>query len=117
METPEQFATAWLEAWNSHDLEAIMSHYDESIKFYSPVIQQLNQHPDGFIKGKTALKEYFSKGLEAYPDLHFEFHKLLKGVNSVVLYYTSINNKLSAEMMVLNEQGVVTEVRAHYATA
>jgi hypothetical protein len=43
-----------------------------------------------------------------------EFHKLI-GVNSVVLYYTSINNKLSAEMMVLNEQGLVTAVRAHYA--
>ncbi|SEA63640.1 hypothetical protein SAMN05660909_02788 [Chitinophaga terrae (ex Kim and Jung 2007)] len=31
----ESFASAWLEAWNSHDLDAIMEHYDESIVFYS----------------------------------------------------------------------------------
>ncbi|RFS22833.1 nuclear transport factor 2 family protein [Chitinophaga silvatica] len=115
MENPEKFAAAWLEAWNTHDLDAIMLHYDEAIEFYSPVIQQLNNDPLGCLRGKENLRAYFSRGLQAYPELHFDLHKLLVGINSVVLYYKSINNKMSAELMVLNEQGLVTQVRAHYA--
>ncbi|GEP90453.1 hypothetical protein CTE07_20980 [Chitinophaga terrae (ex Kim and Jung 2007)] len=61
------------------------------------------------------MRAYFAKGLAAYPDLHFELHQVLSGVRSVVLYYKSVNNKMSAEMMVLNDQGLVTEVRAHYS--
>ncbi len=30
------FAQEWLNAWNSHDLEAIMAHYAEDVIFYSP---------------------------------------------------------------------------------
>jgi hypothetical protein len=108
------FAQEWLQAWNSHDLEAIMHHYADSIVFYSPLILKLNNDPSGRIQGKEELRKYFSKGLQAYPDLFFELYHVLEGVNSVVLYYKSVNNRLSAEMMVLNDEGKVVEVRAHY---
>lgn len=114
MHTLIQIGEAWLQAWNAHNLEDIMSHYDDDIVFYSPVIQQINNDPAGCIRGKAALRAYFTKGLAAYPDLHFELYHILEGVNSIVLYYKSINNKLSAEMMVINEKGLVSEVRAHY---
>jgi hypothetical protein len=107
-------AQEWVNAWNAHDMDAILSHYAEDIVFYSPVIQQINKDPKGCIQGKAALREYFAKGLAAYPDLHFELYHILEGINSVVIYYKSIANRLSAEMMVLNEQGKVKEVRAHY---
>ncbi len=108
------FALEWLSAWNSHDLEAIMAHYAEDVIFYSPLIQKINNDPTGRIQGKEGLRAYFTKGLQAYPDLHFELYHVLEGVDSVVLYYKSVNNRLSAEMMVLNEEGKVAEVRAHY---
>lgn len=108
------FAHEWLNAWNSHDLEAIMEHYAEEVVFYSPLIQKINNEPSGRIQGKEGLRAYFSKGLQVYPDLHFELYHVLEGVRSVVLYYKSVNNRLSAEMMVLNEEGKVVEVRAHY---
>ncbi|PSL49819.1 SnoaL-like protein [Chitinophaga niastensis] len=108
------FAQAWLQAWNAHDLEEILSHYDKDVVFYSPVIRRINNDPGGCIHGKEALRAYFSKALIAYPELHFELYHILEGVNSVVLYYKSVNDMLSTEMMVLNEKGLVTEVRAHY---
>jgi ketosteroid isomerase-like protein len=108
------FAQAWVDAWNSHDLEAIMEHYADDVVFYSPFIQKLNNDPTGRIQGKEGLRAYFAKGLEAYPDLHFELYHVLEGIQSAVLYYKSVNNRLSAEMMVLNEAGKVVEVRAHY---
>jgi len=108
------FAMEWLQDWNNHDLEAIMDHYADTIVFYSPLIQKINNDPTGRIQGKENLRAYFSKGLQAYPDLAFELYHVLEGVNSVVLYYKSVGNRLSTEMMVLNEQGKVVEVRAHY---
>ncbi|SEW23050.1 nuclear transport factor 2 family protein [Chitinophaga arvensicola] len=114
MDHLSQIGEAWLQAWNSHNIDDIMLHYDDNILFYSPVIRQLTNDPEGCIRGKEALKAYFLKGLAAYPDLHFELYHILEGINSLVLYYKSINNKLSAEMMVINEKGLVTEVRAHY---
>lgn len=54
------------------------------------------------------------RALTVYPDLHFELYHVLEGVNSVVIYYKSVGDRLATEMMVLNEAGKVTEVRAHY---
>lgn len=107
-------AQEWLNAWNRHDMEAIMAHYAEDIVFYSPIIQKINNDPQGCIRGKAALQAYFSKALVAYPELHFELYHILEGINSVVLYYKSVGNRLSTEMMVLDEAGKVKEVRAHY---
>jgi steroid delta-isomerase-like uncharacterized protein len=107
-------AQEWLDAWNTHDLEAIMAHYAEDITFYSPFIRQLNNDPAGRIQGKAALKAYFQRALTAYPDLQFEPYHVMEGVDSVVIYYKSVKGLLAAEMMLLNENGKVREVRAHY---
>lgn len=114
MENLTNFGEAWVQAWNSHNLEEVLSHYDDDILFYSPIIKKINNDPAGCIRGKENLAAYFSKALVAYPDLHFELYHILEGVNSVVLYYKSVKDMLSAEMMVLNEKGLISEVRAHY---
>jgi ketosteroid isomerase-like protein len=108
------FANEWLNAWNSHDLDAIMDHYAEDVVFYSPFIQKINNDPSGRIQGKEGLRAYFGRALGVYTDLHFELYHVLEGVRSVVLYYRSVGNRLAAEMMLLNEEGKVVEVRAHY---
>jgi hypothetical protein len=110
----KDLAQEWLHAWNTHDLEAIMAHYAEDITFYSPFIRQLNNDPAGRIQGKPLLRAYFERALTAYPDLQFEPYHVLEGVNSVVIYYKSVKELLAAEMMLLNGEGKVYEVRAHY---
>jgi len=110
----KQFADEWINAWNSHDLDRIMNHYAEELEFYSPLIIKLNINPDGRITHKTDLRDYFKIGLEKFPDLHFSLHHVLVGLNSVVLYYGSVNNTLSAEFMLFNEEGKISQVRAHY---
>ncbi|HEY0273311.1 MAG TPA: nuclear transport factor 2 family protein [Chitinophaga sp.] len=109
------FAAQWVAAWNSHSLPDILTHYGEDVVFYSPFIQQINNDPQGVLQGKAALEAYFSRALQVYPDLHFELYHVLVGVRSVVLFYKSVGNRLSAEMMVFNEAGKVITVRAHYA--
>lgn len=109
------FAHDWVESWNAHDLNRIMAHYADELDFRSPLIQQLGADASGALHSKDALRAYFTTGLARYPDLHFELQQVLPGVQSVVLYYRSINDWPAAEYMELNAQGRVQRVRAHYA--
>ncbi len=113
-QTAIQFAHAWISAWNQHDLDQIMTHYAETIEFSSPLLLKL-LGKDTPIQGKQALADYFAKGLAAYPDLQFELVQTLAGVNSLVLYYRSVQDQMAAEFMVLNAAGLVERAVAHYS--
>ena len=41
------FAADWIEAWNSHDLDRIMTHYAEDLVLVSPIAAQLLNDPAG----------------------------------------------------------------------
>lgn len=110
----QQFAHDWLNAWNRHDLEAILSHYADDIVFASPYVIQLADESSGVLHGKAALKNYWYKGLQSIPDLHFELLDLLIGVDSLTLYYQGHNGKV-AETFVFNASGLVQQAMACYA--
>jgi len=112
--TAPEIAQDWLDSWNRHDLDPIMSHYAEDVELTSPFVAQITGDPTGTVKGKAALQAYFAKGLATYPDLRFELLEIFTGVNSFVLYYRSSISALAAELMVLNSQGQVVKVMAHY---
>src|SRR5262249_5387517 len=80
-------ANEWVTAWNAHDLDSIMEHYDDAVELTSPVAAKLLGAPDGKVAGKTDLRAYFARGLAAYPGLRFHLKDVLWGVNSVLLYY------------------------------
>ena len=43
-----KFADDWIDSWNSHDLDRVMSHYDEELIYFSPFVAKL-----AFIQKKT----------------------------------------------------------------
>ncbi|MDD5128676.1 MAG: nuclear transport factor 2 family protein [Candidatus Omnitrophota bacterium] len=104
----------WIEAWNRHDLDAIISHYDDDIVLISPVALKVLNMPSGMVKGKDALRAYFAKGLEIYPDLKFELLDMLWGVNSLILYYRNQKGVKAGEFMEVNPEGKVIKVVANY---
>jgi predicted ester cyclase len=109
-----KLAEHWVAAWNAHDLEAIMTHYEDAVELTSPVAAQLLGTSDGKVAGKASLRAYFRRGLEAYPDLHFQLADVLCGVNSIVLYYTNQKGTRTAEFMELSAAGSVARVAANY---
>jgi predicted ester cyclase len=108
-------ANHWVAAWNAHDLDSIMTHYDDAIELTSPAAAQLFKTQDGRIVGKANLRAYFQRGLEAYPELRFHLEDVLWGVSSVVLYYTNQRGTHTAEFMELSTAGKVTRVVANYS--
>jgi SnoaL-like protein len=109
------FAQEWVAAWNSHDLERILGHYSDDIELTSPLVQQIVGAGEPVVRGKAALRAYFRRGLEAYPNLRFTLWGAYPGVESVVLHYESVRGLRSAEWMRLNDSGRVCQVVAHYA--
>jgi predicted ester cyclase len=91
-----------------------MTHYDDAIELTSPVAAQLLGTADGKVIGKANLRAYFQRGLEAYPELHFDLKEVLWGVNSIVLYYTNQKGTRTAEFMELSTIGKVARVVANY---
>ena len=109
------FARQWVAAWNSHDLDAIVSHYAPDVVLTSPVAAKILSDPSGTVRGETALRDYFRRGLEAYPDLHFELLEVMAGLSSVVLCYTNQKGTKTAEFMELGKNGKIVRVVANYS--
>jgi predicted ester cyclase len=109
-----KLANDWVAAWNAHDRDAIMTHYDDAVELTSPVAARLLGIPDGRVVGKTNLRAYFQRGLVAFPELHFRLEDVLWGLNSVVLYYTNQQGTRTAEFMEVSADGKVVRVVANY---
>eukprot|EP01031_Cornospumella_fuschlensis_P031048 gene31049-37526_t len=115
-ELAQKFADGWIASWNAHDLEGILSHYEDDFEMYSPVISAITGKPSGCLRGKVAVGAYWAKALTKYPDLHFELLHVLTGVKSVTLLYQGVKG-LSAEVFFLSDiSGKVSRAFAHYET-
>jgi hypothetical protein len=120
MQTPEQadhFSQEWIAAWNSHDLERILSHYAEDVDFFSPLAARLVGAPGGLVRGRAALGEYFSRGLEVFPELHFEPIGAMAGASSIAVHYRSRGRGEVIEVVDIAPGGLVCRSAVHYATS
>jgi len=109
------FARQWVVAWNSHDLDAIMSHYGAAVVLTSPAAAKILDDPSGTVEGDTALRNYFERGLELYPNLHFELLDVMWGLSSVVVCYKNQKGTRTAEFMEFGRNGKITRVIANYS--
>ena len=110
-----ELAAHWVQAWNSHDLAEIMSHYADDVILVSPAAARILNDPLGMVKGKDALRAYFKKGLEAYPNLQFDLLDVMWGLSSVVLYYVNQKGTKTGEFMEIDAHGKVARVVANYS--
>jgi hypothetical protein len=109
-----RFAEQWYEAWNAHDLTAILDHYTDDVEMVSPLVSALTGSNASTIAGKDALRAYFAAGLEKYPALRFEPIELFVGVDSLVLHYRSAGGNQAAEVIFLDSHDKITRYFAHY---
>jgi hypothetical protein len=113
---PKAFADAWVTAWNDHDVEAILAHFSEDVVFTSPVAAQLLTGSDGVLRGKGALREYWTQGLALIPDLRFEVVGVYAGTSAIVINYRNQKGGLVCEVLILRD-GLVVEGHGTYLDA
>ena len=114
-ERAAEFAKHWIDAWNSHDLNLILSHYSDDFEMSSPRIVQVMNEPSGALKGKKNVRRYWEKSLSQSPDLRFELIEVLVGADSLVIYYHNVTRgKKAAEVFIFSPDGRVVKSMAHY---
>jgi ketosteroid isomerase-like protein len=60
-------ANHWVAAWNSHDLDSIMMHYEDAAELISPVAAQLLGTSDGQNRRKDELESLLSAWAGSLP--------------------------------------------------
>ena len=111
----EAFAMEWITAWNSRDLERVLSHYAEDVSFSSPLIARVANEPSGKLRGKPAVQSYWAKALARIPDLRFTLESVLWGVDSLVIHYRRQDGTAASEWFLLGDDRRVIASAAHYA--
>jgi ketosteroid isomerase-like protein len=111
----KEFAQHWVEAWNSHDLDGIISHYASNVVLTSPAVTKVIGEASGTVNGKAALRNYFQKGLEMFPNLQFKLLEVMQGLSSVVLYFENQRGTRTGEFMEFDADSKVTRVVANYS--
>jgi hypothetical protein len=109
----ERFASEWCDAWNGHDLDAILGHFCDDVVFTSPIARQLVEGSDGVIRGKSELRAYWREGLRRNPGLHFEIESLYLGVDTLVINYRNHTGGMVNEVLTF-EGPLVIEGHATY---
>ena len=97
--TARKFVDSWVSAWNAHDLDALLAHFTDEVTFRSPVAAQL-LGGDGVIRGKDALRAYWTEGLRRIPDLRFEVVGSYVCVDCLVINYRNQKGSLVNEVLV-----------------
>ena len=112
---PKAFAAEWVEAWNSHDLSRILSHYADDVVFTSPASSRYTGDPSGRVVGKAALEAYWRRALENAPDLTFTLRSVFSGPNAVAIrYFSSRTGAEAVEVLRFNPDGLAVDSAAYY---
>jgi len=62
---------AWVDAFNAHDLEAILALYADDIVTETPLLLKFGRDLRPRLEGKSALRDYFTRALAAAGPIHF----------------------------------------------
>lgn len=110
----KKFANKWIEAWNSHDLNTILSHYTEDFEITTPMIKVALNIETGTLKGKESIRKYWEAAFKKVPDLYFELEEVTESIDTIAIYYKSVLDKMAIEVFFFNEEGKIKKVIAHY---
>jgi hypothetical protein len=88
-----------LAAWNRHDVDAVLAHFHDDVVFTSPVAARVVPDSSGVVRGKAALREYWTAALKTMPDLHFEVVGVFGGESVLVINYRNQRGALVNEVL------------------
>lgn len=99
---PQAFAEEWVLAWNAHDVEAVLTHFHDDVLFTSPIAARVMPASGGVVRGKQALREYWTTALAGMSDLRFEILGVYRGESLLVINYRNQRGGLVNEVLVFD---------------
>ena len=111
---PEAFAAEWLAAWNNHDIEAVLTHFSDEAVFTSPLAARVVPQTGGIVRGKQALREYWTRAIDRIPVLHFTLLGVYAGLDTIIIRFSNERGEERCEVLRLSD-GLVYEGHGTYA--
>lgn len=104
-------AHAWFEAFNAHNLEKLLSLYDDDAMHFSPKLKIKHPETNGFVSGKEALRTWWQAAFDTIPTLHYKVTSLTANHDRVFMEYirmvTGENDMLVAEVLEIKENKII----------
>ena len=104
----------WIAAWNSRDLERVLTLYAEDAEMTSDKIQLLGLDSSGTLEGKPKLRLYWGKALPLVPDLHFTLIDTFVSPDSIVVFYQNERGARICEYLRLDASGKIVQGSANH---
>ena len=112
--TPEilqSIAFKWFDAFNAHNLELLLSLYDDDATHFSPKLKIRKPETKGFVSGKQALREWWQDAFDRLPSLHYKVTSLTANGDRVFMEYVRTvageDDILVAEVLVVRDGRII----------
>lgn len=86
-QTPLEIAKFWLDAFNRHDLNALLDLYHEDAEHFSPKLKLRKPETNGMVRGKDALRLWWKDAFDRMPGLQYIEKKLTANNERVFMEY------------------------------
>jgi hypothetical protein len=110
-------AHLWFEAFNTHNLEKLLSLYDEEAAHFSPKLKIQHPKTNGLITGKEALRIWWKDAFDCLPSLHYKVTSLTSNADRVFMEYIRMveneDNMLIAEVLEIKE-GIIMASKVYH---
>jgi predicted SnoaL-like aldol condensation-catalyzing enzyme len=80
-------AHKWFESFNNHNLEQLLSLYDEEAEHFSPKLKIRKPETNGLVKGKQALRDWWQDAFDRLPTLNYKVTSLTANADRVFMEY------------------------------
>lgn len=114
----KRIADKWFEAFNQHDLESLLSLYDENAIHFSPKLLVKHPETEGLIKGKSELRKWWKESFDNLPTLLYYPEMIIaEGENVFMKYKRTVegqNDLIVGETLRITE-GLIVESRVYHS--
>jgi predicted SnoaL-like aldol condensation-catalyzing enzyme len=104
-------AHLWFEAFNAHNLEKLLSLYDDEAEHFSPKLKIRHPKTNGLVTGKNALRNWWQDAFDRLPTLHYKVTSLTSNTDRVFMeYIRTVENEpdmLVAEVLEIKENRII----------
>jgi len=83
----ESIALEWFKAFNTHDLEKLLSLYDNEAKHYSPKLKIRMPETNGLVTGKEELRGWWKDAFDRLPSLNYVTTSLTANESRIFMEY------------------------------
>ena len=88
--TNAQITKQWLQAFNEHSLEKLLSLYDNNAIHFSPKLKIRKPETNGLIKGKEAMRLWWQDAFDRFPELFYQEQTITANEDRVFMEYIRI---------------------------